>query len=102
MDQAIEIGLPGDRERRGLLRRYAGGLSVADETIAHVSRCTGKVSPAFIRELARRAAQAMLERGGRGLEDADFTRAFDDMAGAGGKVTTKLLGAEGFGFVPQA
>ena len=31
---------------------------------AAVSKRIGKVSPAFIKELDRRAAQAMLERGG--------------------------------------
>ena len=101
IDQAIEIGLPEDRERRVLLRRCARGLPLADETIAQVSRRAGKVSPAFLKELVRRAAQAMLERAGERLEEADFARAFEDMSGAGAKVTARLLGAEGFGFVTQ-
>lgn len=101
VDQAIEIGLPEDRERRIVLRRCARGLSLAEETIAHVSRRTGKVSPAFLKELVRRAAQAMLDRGGERLEEADFACALEDLSGAGAKVTARLLGVEGFGFVTQ-
>lgn len=102
VDQAIAIGLPDDRERRLLLRHYASGLPVDEETIEQMSQRIGKVSPAFIKELARRAAQAMLERAGAGLDAADFDRALADMTGDSGSVTAKLLGAEGFGFVPRA
>lgn len=101
VDQAIEIGLPEDRERRVLLRRHACGLAIDEETVAQVSQRIGKVSPAFIKELARRAAQAMMERGGERLEDADFARAFEDMSGTGSKITARLLGAEGLGFVAR-
>lgn len=102
VDQAIAINLPDDRERRILLRRYANGLLLAEDTIARVSRRIGKVSPAYIKELARRAAQAMLERGEADLDAEDFNRALADMAGENGRVTAKLLGAEGFGFAPRA
>jgi ATP-dependent 26S proteasome regulatory subunit len=99
VDQAIEIGLPEDRERRVLLRRHACGLAIDEEVVAQVSQRIGKVSPAFIKELARRAAQAMMERGGERLEDADFADAFEDMAGTGSKITPRLLGAQRLGFV---
>jgi len=102
VDQAIAIGLPEDRERRILLRRYARALVLADETIERVSGRVGKVSPAFIKELVRRAAQAMLERGGSVLVAADFDCALADMLDAGGRVSARLMGAEGFGFAPQA
>jgi hypothetical protein len=99
VDQAIEIGLPEDRERRLLLRRYACGLAIAEETMAQVSERIGKVSPAFIKELARRAAQAMMERGGERLEDTDFASAFEDMSGTSSKITARLLGVQRLGFV---
>lgn len=101
VDQAIEIGLPDDQERQILLRRHACGLAIDEETVAQVSRRIGKVSPAFIKELARRAAQAMMERGGERLEDADFACAFRDMSATGSKITARLLGAEGFGFAAR-
>ena len=100
IDQAIEIGLPEDRERRVLLARYARGLELPDETISAVSKRIGKVSPAFIKELDRRAAQAMLERGENELGMEDFERALGDMVGSGGKLSARLAGAEGaVGFV---
>ena len=63
MDQVIEIGLPAEKERRLLARRYAGSLRVDDALVEEAARRVGRVSPAFIKELMRRAAQAMLERG---------------------------------------
>lgn len=82
-----------------LLRRHACGLAIGEETAAQISRRIGKVSPAFIKELARRAAQVMMERAGDRLEDSDFAHAFEDMSGASSKITARLLGAEGVGFV---
>lgn len=43
----------------------------------------------------RRAAQAMLERGGdEALESRDIERAMTDMLGAGGRLGARMLGAE--------
>lgn len=95
VDQAIEIGLPGESERRLLVQRYAGGLQVTDQLAAETARRIGRVSPAFIKELMRRAAQGMLDRGGRqGLEPRDIEGAIDDMLGAGGRFNARMLGAE--------
>jgi ATPase family associated with various cellular activities (AAA) len=101
IDQAIEIGLPGEPERRLLVRRYAGALSLDDAVAAEAARRIGRVSPAFIKELMRRAAQTMLERGGgEVLEARDIDRALGDMLGAGGRLGARMLGAEGaIGFV---
>ncbi len=74
VDQAIEIGLPEDAERRTLLQRYSRGLNLPAESVPVLSRRIGKVTPAFIKELCRRAAQEMLERGGQALEEGDFER----------------------------
>lgn len=79
IDQAVEIGLPEDRERRVLLARYARGLGLAEETAAALSKRIGKVSPAFIKELCRRAAQEMLELGANALADRDFERSLQDL-----------------------
>ncbi len=96
VDQAIEVGLPGEAERRLLVRRYAGVLRVEHRLAEETARRIGRASPAFIKELMRRAAQAMLERGGdQALESADVNRAIDDMVGAGGKLGARMLGAAG-------
>ncbi|HEX2829762.1 MAG TPA: AAA family ATPase [Burkholderiales bacterium] len=80
VDQAIEIGLPSESERALLVRRYAGALRVDDAAAVHAARRLGPVSPAFIKELMRRAAQAMLERGGGEIiEKRDVESAIGDM-----------------------
>jgi len=95
VDQAIEIGLPGESERRLLVKRYAGALRVPEELAVETAQRIGRVSPAFIKELMRRAAQAMLERGGEcTLEACDVERAIGDMLGAGGRLGARMLGAE--------
>lgn len=95
VDQVIEIGLPGEAERRLLVERYAGGLRISEDLAAATSAKVGRVSPAFIKELMRRAAQAMLERGGdEALEAQDIDRALADMLGAGGRLAARMLGAE--------
>jgi len=104
VDQAIEIGLPGETERRLLVKRYAGGLRVPEELALETAKRVGRASPAFIKELMRRAAQAMLERGGeQALEPRDVERALEDMLGAGGRFGARMLGAESaIGFVAVA
>jgi len=96
VDQAIEIGLPGEVERRLLVKRYAGGLHVAEDLAADTARRAGHASPAFIKELMRRAAQAMLERDGeQTLEARDIDQALEDMLGAGGRFGARMLGMAG-------
>ncbi len=95
VDQAIEVCLPGESERRLLVRRYAGALWVPEELAVETARRIGRVSPAFIKELMRRAAQSMLERdGGQALESRDIERALEDMLRAGGRLGARMLGAE--------
>ena len=95
VDQAIEIGLPGEAERLLLVRRYAGSLSVAEDLAARIAKQAGRASPALIKELMRRAAQAMLERGGeKTLQWQDVEGALADMLGAGGKLGARMLGAD--------
>ena len=77
-----------------LLAHYARGLPLAAEAIAALARRIGSVSPAYIKELVRRAAQAMLERGGEQLEMADFDSALHDISSLGGKLGRRAAGAE--------
>lgn len=103
IDQAIEIGLPGEAERKILVRRYAGVLTVPEALAAATARRIEGVSPAFIKELMRRAAQAMLERdGSQALDARDVDAAFEDMLSDGGRVTPRILGAaSAMGFTAQ-
>ena len=95
VDQAIEIGLPGEAERRLLIKRHAGGLRVPDSLAADAAKRTKLASAAFIKELMRRAAQVMLERGGdQELQPCDIEQALGDMLGAGGSLGARMLGME--------
>jgi hypothetical protein len=98
VDQAIEIGLPGEAERNALLRLYTKRVQVGDDAIRHASVRAGRVSPAFLREVARRSVQVMLARGGETLLPRDFDAALADIQDARGKVTTHLFGAARIGF----
>ena len=94
IDQAIEVGLPSQVERALLVCRYAGALTIADDVALYAARRVGRVSPAFIKELMRRAAQAMLEREGSGaLDRTDVDAAVEDMVNAGGQVGARMFGA---------
>ena len=105
VDQAVEIGLPDEPERRVLVERYAGGLIVRTDDAARLAQRVGRVSPAFIKELMRRAAQVMLDRGGGGtLEIGDMDAALHDMLGSGGATSARMLGMDKrrIGFTAEA
>ena len=60
-----------------------------------VARTEG-VSPAFIKELLRRAALIAAEEGGDlVVEDRHVSEALDELLIAGGTLTLRLLGGEG-------
>src|SRR5207249_12242736 len=61
IDQAIEFPLPDEAARAKLVKLYARGLEVSDELLAVIVRRTKGASPAFIKELMRRAAQLQFE-----------------------------------------
>jgi ATP-dependent 26S proteasome regulatory subunit len=98
VDQAIEIRLPGEAERNALLRLYTRRVKVADEAIRHAAGRTGKSSPAYLKEVARRSVQAMLLRGGQTLLARDFDDGLADIHEGRGKATAQLLGAARIGF----
>ena len=97
VDQAVELPLPDSSARRRLLQLYGEGLGVefdgSDRLVADLHGTT----PAFIRELLRRAALLAAEEsddgplrvGHRHLDDA-----LDELRLAGGELTQTLLGAQ--------
>jgi hypothetical protein len=93
VDQAIEFPLPDEDGRRKLIRLYSGDLVLDEELVAAMVQKTKHSSAAFIKELMRRAAQFMLEDGGRNrLELRHVEGALDEMLFAGGSLNVKLLG----------
>jgi ATP-dependent 26S proteasome regulatory subunit len=80
IDQAIEFPLPNEQGRAQLVRLYACGLPLDDNTVGMIVQKTDKASAAFINELMRRAAQFHLEMGNLGdLQTAEVNAALEEM-----------------------
>jgi hypothetical protein len=79
----------GEAARRALRAR----VRVPDHVAQAIVQKTEKASPAFIKELMRRAAQYQLEAGGSDtLALPHVESALDEMLFAGGSLNVKLLG----------
>lgn len=96
IDQAIEVPLPDADCRRRLLELYGRGLRMElSDPEGLVARTEG-VSPAFIRELLRKAAvYAAEETDGDALvvRDRHIEEGLTEVIVAGGSLTQSLLGA---------
>jgi len=93
IDLAVELPLPDAPARARLLGLYGEGLDLEPGDRAAVVAATDGSSPAFIRELMRRAALGAAEDGTR-VTDAHLLAAVDELTRHGGRLTAKLLGAE--------
>ncbi len=96
IDQAVELPLPDADGRRRLLELYGEGLDLAltgDEPL--IAALEG-VSPAFIRELLRRAALMVAEEseGEISVGAEDLERALEELRHSAGDLTNVLLGAQ--------
>lgn len=95
VDQAVELPLPDARGRRRLIALYGTGLSLhLDDEDTVISELEG-TSPAFIRELLRRAALLAAESGDGTLlvGDRQLRIALDELKRGGDRLTQTLLGA---------
>jgi ATP-dependent Clp protease adapter protein ClpS len=95
IDQAIEIPLPDDINRRKLIQLYGKGLALDEALVSEATYRTAGVSAAFIKELMRRAAQASIARdGGNAIQSSDLSEALDDMLFTSGNLNVRLLGGK--------
>jgi SpoVK/Ycf46/Vps4 family AAA+-type ATPase len=94
IDQAVEFPLPDPESRVRLLELFSQGLELqlADRD-AVVARTEG-VSPAFLRELVRKAALHAALAGSATVADDHFRQALD-LLERGGSITRAMLGADG-------
>jgi hypothetical protein len=96
IDQAVELPLPDEQGRRRLLTLYGRGLHLdlggGEGLVAELEG----VSPAFIRELLRRAALMAAEDGEGELRVGvqQLERALEELRTGSGALTSSLLGAE--------
>ena len=93
VDQAIEFPLPDEQGRSKLAKLYSRGLELPEELVELIVRKTNGASPAFIKELMRRAAQFQFEVAANGkLQQVALDSAMEEMVFSGGALNLKLLG----------
>jgi ATPase family associated with various cellular activities (AAA) len=93
IDQAIEFPLPDEQGRSKLVKLYARGVQLSEQLTELIVRRTKGASPAFIKELMRRAAQFQFEIGENGeLKQSAVDNAIEEMVFSGGTLNLKLLG----------
>lgn len=93
IDQAIEFPMPDEEGRAKLIRLYARGVDVPDGLLDTIVRKTRGASPAFIKELMRRAAQFQVESHVDGkLQQSAIDQAIEEMVFTGGTLNLTLLG----------
>jgi ATP-dependent 26S proteasome regulatory subunit len=95
IDQAVELPLPDADGRRRLLELYGEGLGLPDGGGEGLVAALEGASPAFIRELLRRAALLAADESGGALRvGADhMERALAELRESAGELTSALLGA---------
>jgi len=94
VDLASELPIPDPDGRRRLLELYGVGLQLNPKDLPALVADTQGASPAFIRELLRRAALLASERsGGELVVDAGVLKAaLRELTSDGGPLTARLLG----------
>lgn len=97
IDQAIHFPLPDEGCRRRLIELYRGRATLAINDWPTILTTTKGSSPAFIKELVRKAAMIAVEKSSPAtgefvLTDQDFNEAYEEMASGEGKLTRRLTG----------
>jgi ATPase family associated with various cellular activities (AAA) len=94
VDQAVEFPLPDADARSRLIDLFGRGLDMGLTDRDAIVAETEGVSPAFLRELVRKAALHAAVAGSPRVEDAHFREALD-LLERGGSITRAMLGADG-------
>ncbi len=92
IDLAIELPLPDADGRRRLFELYGRRLTLKGVNLDAFTERTDGVSPAYIKELLRKAALLAAEQGrGMTVEERDLAGAFDELS-QGGRLAERILG----------
>jgi hypothetical protein len=93
VDMAIEIPLPDEDGRRSLFALYGAGLKLELTDIDRFIKRTEGASPAFIRELFRKAALFAADGAAEiVVTDGQIDEALNELVVLGGDLTKNLLG----------
>ena len=95
IDQAVEIGLPGEESRQRLFRLYLRGVAHDVGSLDGLVGRTNGASAAFIKELVRRATLLAADEGGVPLlvSTGHLERAVDDLLEHSAPILRSMLGA---------
>jgi ATP-dependent 26S proteasome regulatory subunit len=92
IDLAIELPLPDAEGRRRLLDLYSRGLTLEGVDTSGLAERTEGATPAYIKELLRKAMLRALDGGsGTVLRQADIDAALEELA-QGGRLAERILG----------
>jgi SpoVK/Ycf46/Vps4 family AAA+-type ATPase len=92
VDLAVELPLPDAEGRRHLLELYSRGLVFAGVDLDRLVDQIDGATPAYIKELLRKATLQALEAGaGKNLRQADIDGALEELA-QGGRLAERILG----------
>lgn len=102
VDLAVELPIPDADGRLRLLRLYARGLELAGVRLEDYVARTEGASPAYIKELLRRAALiATVETGRPSISDAHLSQAMDELS-SGGDLAKRIVGFGTPNYLPLA
>jgi hypothetical protein len=96
VDMAVELPLPDADGRRQLIALYSQGLELRATNLPEVIERSAGASPAFIRELLRRAALLAVDsaNGGLVVGDRELAGALEELTSGAGPLTGTLLGMQ--------
>jgi ATPase family associated with various cellular activities (AAA) len=94
VDQAVEFPLPDAEARGRLVDLFCTGIGVRLKDRGAIVEATDGVSPAFLRELVRKATLLAASFGSAEVTDEHFRQALD-LLERGGQITRTMLGADG-------
>jgi len=91
IDLAVELPLPDAEGRRRLLELYGRGLQFEDVDLDGIVQRTDGVSPAYIKELLRKAMLLSAEQNAPGVAQRHLDAAAAELA-EGGRLAERLVG----------
>ena len=101
VDLVAEMPLPDAEGRRRLLELYARGLTLEGVDLGRYVERTDGASPAYIKELLRKAALLAAIDGSKAVRDEHLEGAMEELA-AGGELAKRIVGFGGSAYLPPA
>ena len=102
VDLAVELPVPDAAGRKRLLALYARGLELDGVTLDDYVEPTEGASPAYIKELLRRATLiATIETGRARVSDRHIRQAIEELS-AGGELAKRIVGFGTSAYLPPA